>query len=81
MSNRKQNETKFCHWDELPGGGRRYWFDVPGRNGWHARYVKVVDAQDQTRWFGQEIRDNTGQLVEIHEKYPTDKGHQKGPGQ
>jgi len=81
MSSRKQNETKFGHWDEVPGGGRRYWYDLSGRNGWRARYVKIVDAQEQTRWFGQEIYNNTGQLVETHEKYPTDKGHQKVQGQ
>ena len=77
MSSRKQNETKFGHWDELPGGRRRYWYDLPGRNGWRARYIKEVDAQEQTLRFEQEIYDNSGQLIEIHRKYPTDNGHQK----
>jgi len=27
--------------------------------------------------FWQEIYDDTGRLVEIHEKFPVDKGHQK----
>ena len=45
MSTRLQNETKFSGWDELPGGGRRYWLDVTGRLGWRARYLKDVDAQ------------------------------------
>jgi len=47
MSPRAQNEKQFGHWDELPGGGRRYRLDVPGK------------------------------LVETHEKFPVDKGHQK----
>jgi hypothetical protein len=62
MSTRAQNEKKFGRWDEFPGGGRRYRFDVPGKLGWLARYLKAVDA---------------GKLVETHEKFPVDKGHQK----
>jgi hypothetical protein len=77
MSSRKQNERKFSQWDELPNGGRRYWYDVTGRNGWRARYIKEVDAQEKTTQFGQEIYDSSGQLVEIHPKYPTDTGHRK----
>jgi len=77
VSKRQQNEKKFGHWDELPNGGRRYWFNVPGRNGWRARYVKEVDAEEKTTRFGQEIYDSNGQLVEIHTKYPVDTGHQK----
>lgn len=40
MSTRQQDEKKFGSWEELPGGGRRYWLDVIGRLGWLARYVK-----------------------------------------
>ena len=50
---------------------------MTGRLGWLARYVKVVDASEQTERFWQEIYDETGILREIHEKYPVDKGHQK----
>ncbi len=39
MGSRSQNEKKFGSWEELPGGGRRYWLDVPGRQGWRARYL------------------------------------------
>ena len=46
MSARAQNERKFGQWDELPGGGRRYRLDVPGRLGWLARYLKEVDANE-----------------------------------
>lgn len=77
MSTRPQNETKFGQWEQLPGGGRRYWLDVPGRLGWLARYRKEVDANETTLRFWQEIYDDHGRMVEIHEKYPVDKGHQK----
>ncbi|MEA1899505.1 MAG: hypothetical protein U9N47_01870 [Thermodesulfobacteriota bacterium] len=40
-----------------------------------ARYVKEVDALDRTIKFYQEIFDEDGRLVEIHEKYPVNKGH------
>ena len=77
MSTRAQNERKFGPWDELPGGGRRYRLDVPGRGGWLARYLKEVDANESTLRFAQEIYDDRGNLVEVHEKYPVDMGHQK----
>jgi len=77
MSTRTQNEKKFESWEELPGGGRRYRLDVPGRSGWLARYLKDVDAEDTTLRFWQEIYDDQGRLSEIHEKYPVDKGHRK----
>ena len=77
MSTRHQNEKKFGQWDEIPGGGRRYWLDVKGRLGWRARYLKEVDASEGTVRFWQEIYDETDRLVEIHEKFPVDKGHQK----
>ena len=28
MTTRAQNEKKFRNWEDLPGGGRRYWLDV-----------------------------------------------------
>ena len=77
MSTRFQNERKFPQWDELPNGGRRYRIEVPGRLGWLARYLKEVSADETTVRFWQEIYDDTGRLVETHEKYPVDKGHQK----
>jgi len=77
MSSRHQNEIKFGQWENLPGGGRQYRLDVTGRFGWRARYLKEVDAAENTVRFWQEIYDNTGKLVEIHEKFPVDKGHQK----
>jgi hypothetical protein len=68
MSTRSQNEQKFGQWDELAGGGRRYRLDVPGRLGWVARYLKDVDVNETTLRFCQEIYDDSGKLVEVHEK-------------
>lgn len=77
MGTRAQNERRFTHWQNLPDGGRRYWLDVPGRRGWRARYVKEVDAAEGTLRFWQEIYDGQGRLIEVHEKYPVDRGHRK----
>ena len=77
MADREQNERKFPNWVDLSDGGRRYWFDISGRYGWFARYVKEVDRDEQTTKFFQEIYNEQGKLVEIHEKYPVDKGHRK----
>jgi hypothetical protein len=75
MGTRAQNERRFTHWQDLPGGGRRYWLDIHGRHGWRARYVKEVDAAEHTLRFRQEIYDDEDRLVEVHEKYPVDRGH------
>jgi hypothetical protein len=77
MSSREQNERKFGQWTTLPSGGRHYWRDIPGRSGWRARYCKEVDASADTQRFWQELYDETGNLVEIHEKFPVDRGHEK----
>ena len=77
MSTRAQNEAKFGAWEDLPGGGRRYRFDVAGRHGWLARYLKEVDANEGTLKFWREIYDEAGKLMEVHEKFPVDKGHRK----
>jgi hypothetical protein len=77
MGTREQNEKKFGNWQNTFGGGRVYWIDVPGRHGWVARYVKEVDLEERTLRFFQEIRDEAGQLVEIHQKYPEATGHRR----
>lgn len=77
MTTRAQNEKKFRNWDDLAGGGRLYWLDVFGRLGWRARYLKEMDAEEVTLRFWQEIYDEQGKLVELHEKYPVDTGHRK----
>lgn len=77
---RTQNERTFGMWNELPDGGRRYWFEVKGRSGWQARYVKETDANEATVRFYQEVYDGNGRLREIHHKYPVDLGHQQVKG-
>lgn len=77
MGTRSQNEKKFDRWETLHNGGRRYRLEVPGKLGWLAIYFKEVDANEITVRFWQEIYDDSGNLVEIHEKFPMDKGHQK----
>jgi hypothetical protein len=74
---RKQNERDFGNWKEVSRAGRIYWFDVVGRNGGKARYVKEVNSMEVTIAFSQEIYDNRGVLIEIHEKFSVDKGHKK----
>ena len=72
---RHANESEFDFWEEMPNGGRKYWFDIQGKVGGFARYIKQVDANERTTSFIQEIYNKVGTLVEIHEKYPIDKGH------
>lgn len=77
MSTRAQNERQFGQWQELANGARLYWYEIAGRHGWRARYVKEVTSNEQTVRFFQEVYDEHGKLVEVHEKYPVDKGHRK----
>jgi len=76
MAKRAENERKFKNWVELSDGGRRYWYDVIGRHGYWARYVKIVNVDEMTVRFYQEVYDNHSSLVSVHEKYPVDRGHQ-----
>ena len=77
---RRQNESKFGTWRELPAGGRLYWSEVQGRLEWKARYVKEVDAEEATVSFYQEVYDGSGKLREVHHKYPVDLGHRQTTG-
>lgn len=77
LQKRLKNEKDFDNCEELPDGGRRYWFSIQGRNGGKAVYIKTVDAAEVTLTFVQEIYNAAGILIEIHEKYPIDKGHKK----
>ena len=79
-SKRRLNERKFGAWEDLPGGGRRYWIEIEGRRGWKARYLKEVDSDETTVGFWQEIYDEAGILVERHAKYPEDRGHERVRG-
>jgi hypothetical protein len=77
MASRAQNERKFKQWEELPNGGRRYFRDFAGRAGGRARYIKEVDANENTLRFAQEIFDQSGRLVAVREKFPVDQGHKQ----
>lgn len=72
-----KNEREFDTWIGKEDGGRIYSFEVAGKLGWKAKYLKEVNGQEVTIKFWQEIYDQNNILKEIHEKYPVDKGHQK----
>lgn len=74
---RRLNEKKFPFWEVLPDNGRKYFFEIQGHHGWKARYIKEVNAKEETLRFYQEIYDSNGALVEVHDKFPEDKGHKK----
>ena len=77
MASRQQNEAKFATWQQTPDGGRVYGLEVRGRHGWTARYLKQVDREENTLRFWQEIYDEDGKLIETHQKFPVDTGHQR----
>ncbi len=77
MAIRTQNEKKYKNWQELAGGGRRYWYDRKGHVSGFQRIVKIVDGNESTVSFFQEVYDDNGKLIETHQKYPEDTGHQK----
>lgn len=74
---RLSNEKEYDLWIEKKDGGRIYSFEIIGRFGWTSKYLKETDAEETTLKFWQEIYDENGNLNEIHEKYPVDKGHKK----
>lgn len=76
VATRKSNERRFPQWDDLPNGGRRYYSVKTGKVKNYARYVKMVDANEVTISLVQEIYDDAGKLIAVHQKYPTDTGHQ-----
>jgi len=77
MASRERNERRYGQWTDLADGGRQYWLDIPGHRGWRARYLKRVDAAETTLRFWQEIYDESGKLMEIHQKFPVDEGHRR----
>ncbi|MEO7293247.1 MAG: hypothetical protein ABIW34_09105 [Ginsengibacter sp.] len=74
---RQKNETEFESWIDKEDGGRIYSFEIAGKLGWKAKYLKEVDSEEVTIKFWQEIYNQNNILKEIHEKYPVDKGHKK----
>jgi len=77
---RAKNEKKFSYWEDLVTGGRKYWYEIVGKFGFKARYVKEVDEKEEIIGFCQEIYDSEGTLIEIHEKFPVDLGHRRLKG-
>jgi|JI7StandDraft_1071085.scaffolds.fasta_scaffold521057_1 hypothetical protein len=76
MATRRQNEKDFDHWEDFPDGKRRYWFDRKGAIWGVQRIIKIVDKDEKTLFLIQEIYNDDGELVESHQKFPTDTGHQ-----
>ena len=76
MATREQNEKEYRNWTELPDGGRRYWRERKGKANGVQRMVKVVDVGENTLSVVQEIYDDSGELIERHQKFPHDTGHQ-----
>ena len=76
MATRTQNEKEFGQWEELPDGGRRYWRDRVGIVRGLQRMVKIVDVDENTRFVIQEIYNEDGELIERHQKFPKDTGHE-----
>ena len=75
MASRIQNERRYPQWIDLPNGERIYTRNVPGRDGGYALYHKTVDAGENTVKIVQEIYDDRGRLIGLHEKFPIDNGH------
>ena len=79
MSNvkQKQHEKRYDSWTTLNSKGRLYRKEIIARNGsgWKAVYLQEVDEKESVVRFWQEIYNENNELVEIHEKYPEDKGH------
>lgn len=74
---RQKNEIQFDLWIEKEDGRRIYSFEILGKLGWKAKYLKEVNSEETTLKFWQEVYDENNVLREIHEKYPVDRGHKK----
>lgn len=77
MNNSQRTKKEYDAWIEKENGGRIYYFEIAGKSGWKAKYLKEVNNEEITIKFWQEIYDESNVLKEIHEKYPIDKGHKK----
>jgi len=74
---RNQNEKEFQNWSETQNGGRLYWKETLAgdKSGRVSRYEKTVDCNEITLSFVQKILDRNRNTIEIHEKFPINKGH------
>lgn len=75
MATREQNERQFDQWEDLPGGGRKYWRQRPGGHFGSQMMVRVVDENEVAIRAVQEVYDDEGVMIEQHVKYPEDRGH------
>lgn len=76
MATRKQNERRFGNWEELEDGNRRYWTDRKGAESGFQRMIKIVDSDENTIQVIQEIYNDDDVLIERHQKFPVDTGHE-----
>ncbi len=74
---RAKNEADFENWIDQENGNRIYSFEIIGKLGWKAKYLKEVKSNEEIIKFWQEVYDENNILKEVHEKYPVDKGHKK----
>ena len=72
-----QHEKRYDSWIPLESGGRIYKKEIIARNGssWMTVYLQEVDEKEMVVRFWQEIYNEKKELIEIHEKFPVDKGH------
>ena len=45
---RQKNEMQFTSWKEKEDGGRIYSFEIAGKFGWKAKYLKETDKEAPT---------------------------------
>ena len=79
LMKRVENEKKFPAWEETVQG-RKYYLTINCRQACYARYVNEVDYEEDTVRFYEEVYDEHGRLVEVHNRYPVDEGHRKVEG-
>lgn len=77
MATRVQNEKRFRNWEDFPDGTRKYWTDRRGYSYGFQRMVKWVDDDENTLQVVQEIYNDNGVMIERHQKFPVDTGHEK----
>ena len=53
LQKRKKNESEYDKWTENEDGSRIYSFEIKGRLGWKALYLKEVNSEEITLRFWQ----------------------------
>lgn len=57
---RRQNERKFGNWESLPGGGRRYWYEVPAAAGGRPGTLRTLTAKKRPSASGKKYTTSRG---------------------